>query len=408
VHVHVVAQGASAIYAHTHVIALMKNLLILQRASPASWRGCKLGLHMLLSHENVSSEIARRALLPPPPPPVTPLAYSVEEGKEVIDEVVAALVEHLAPEKMQMQASPAVSGVRVGEGEEDEEEDVDVDDCVGALSGLTQCRRIVEHLDTHPCLPVLVLRLVMVLASSEGDHADASSAISKLLLFSASARDALQRTLRYLTDMMLGRVTTESVSSASSRGNVPRGDGDRMNDGDWAGVCRGEILRFGVAALEQDLHAWPDLCGVNARASSFTIAGLLLRAVPDVAYHLPHSLIPPLPTTSITPGHFRADDGSLSQGPSAWCVGSVVLDMLTAAGGIGEGGKRSQWVAVAGEASFLLRVLLECQGRGDVARRVREMCEETERLPRLLARVLFLVHSSGAYVQSCPRVCMSV
>ena len=182
-------EGARAICAQADIVKIMRSLSLIACCSRGARRGSRLAMHMLLSHVDVCQELGERALKPPlPSAPVRP--YTVEEGSEVVDDVMSQLVLHLSEE-----------------GEEEEEdgaEAVVVEDCVGAVAGLAQCRAIVRHLETHPRLPLLLLRLVVVLASAQGGQADASAALTGLLAESPRTRDALDRVLQYLKRRMLG------------------------------------------------------------------------------------------------------------------------------------------------------------------------------------------------------------
>jgi hypothetical protein len=182
-------EGARAICAQADIIKIMRSLSLIAGCSRGAARGSRLAMHMLLSHVDVCQELGERALKPPPPSaPARP--YTVEEGIEVVDEVMSQLVLHLS-----------------GEGKEEEEDDAEavvVEDCVGAVAGLAQCPAIVRHLETHPRLPLLLLRLVVVLASAQGGQADASAALAGLLAESPCTRDALDRVVQYLIRRMLG------------------------------------------------------------------------------------------------------------------------------------------------------------------------------------------------------------
>lgn len=152
---------------------------MLAKAGGGAWRGCKLALHMLLSHERVCTDIAQRVLLPPLPL-APPREYSKEEGLEVIDQIVTSLVNGLGQHSARLHLRSACARAGGWEGadgaenedeeDEEEEEGVNMDDCVSAVAGLASCEALLVHVEKDCRLPLLVLRLVSLLTSEAGQH----------------------------------------------------------------------------------------------------------------------------------------------------------------------------------------------------------------------------------------------
>ena len=172
-------KGARAVCVQGDVVCVIQSLGVLAKAGGGAWRGCKLALHMLLSHERVCTDIARRVLLPPLPL-ASPREYSKEEGLDVIDQIMTSLVHSLGQHsaRLHLRSSgpraggleSAEYGAEKGEEEDDDEEGVNVDDCVSAVAGLASCEALLVHVEKDCRLPLLVVRLVSLLTGEAGQH----------------------------------------------------------------------------------------------------------------------------------------------------------------------------------------------------------------------------------------------
>ena len=250
-------RGARAICAQADIVKIVKSLLLISCASrtASATRGSRLAIHMLLSHVDICRELAERALKPPPPT-APARAYTVEEGKELVDDLLGQLVAHLSADG--------------GEDDDDPGGFANVEDCVGAVAGLAQCEPILRHLETNTRLPLLLLKLVVVLASAHGDQTDASVALTGLLAFSARARDALHHVIQYLKHRMLGLPNPVSVLSNEHAPCVRRDASLRTSqcslsaEGEGADLYSQDAWRIGVAELERGLMSWQGLTAADS------------------------------------------------------------------------------------------------------------------------------------------------
>jgi len=320
------AQGARAICVQGDVVCVFRSLGVLAKAGRATWHGCKLALHMLLSHEVVCTELARRVLVPPPPL-APPREYSKEEGLEVLDHIMTSLVHSLGQHssRLRTRSSGHREGRKGGEPgeEEDEEEDededeedegVNVDDCVGAVAGLASSEALLAHVEKDSRLPLLVLRLVSLLTGAAEAHMDAANAIRGFITNSASACRAVESIIIHLACRMAGR--SDPVEAAA----CIAGD-DREDEAD---LCREERRRLAAAALEKGLQAWQSA----SEADCARALGLLLHAVPSILRHMGHVLVSRcMENGTGSAGQGRAHNGG-TRGTGKVCLAAAALEVL--------------------------------------------------------------------------------
>jgi len=254
-------------------VCVIQSLGVLAKAGGGAWRGCKLALHMLLSHERVCNDIARRVLLPPLPL-APPREYSKEEGLEVIDQIMTSLVNSLGQHsaRLHLRCSGASAGgwesaehgaEREKEEDEDEEEEegVNVDDCVSAVAGLASCEALLVHVENDSRLPLLVLRLVSLLTGAAGqhmhavyfllymyirsvmyiymyvcvyvyayvhanigEHVDAARALHGFIANSPAARDSVEKIMTYLACRMADNACPVDVETKQGTAHAKRED----------------------------------------------------------------------------------------------------------------------------------------------------------------------------------------
>ena len=342
--------GALAVCSQVDVVKMVKDLMLLGSASSPAWRACQLALHMLLSHESVCRDLAQHAL---------PHGDGGAGGEgDLIDLVVTRLVEHLSPSGRR-----SSDGTELLEGAEDMDQ-VNVEDCAGAIAGLARCEDVVKHLNRHPGVHVLLLRLIILCAEpmrsdfyvdsatpGPADRCDAATAILGLLEHSPPARVALARTLIYLTHAML-----QSNPPSSS----PSGEDGRDED-----EVHTEAWRFGGEALELALREELEVVLTIAHTpvlvtsepkmrqlkASLLLANLLLQ-LPDICRFVPDSIV-----VDHAPAVRAKDSSGL---PVAHAVLCMLLDQ-----------ECDETVA---HASFLCWALLACE-EGGVAPKLRHLLE---------------------------------